>query len=285
MRQQAEIPFEHPFDETEFSKLETLRAIMTALRDRENGCPWDVEQTFASIAPYTIEEAYEVADAIERGDDDDLLDELGDLLLQVAFHAQMAQEQGLFDFERVAAGIADKLVRRHPHVFAGVTFNSDEERHQAWEQIKQQERAGKPAKAADNSALAGVTVGLPGLMRAEKLQRRAADVGFDWPQADPVFDKIAEELTEVREAVAAGDLAHIAEEIGDLQFPVVNLARHLKVEPEPAMQAANRKFERRFRAVEKILSDRGVAVEDASLELMDEIWDQVKAVEKASPAD
>jgi nucleoside triphosphate diphosphatase len=262
-----------------------LLQIMAQLRDPNGGCEWDLRQDFASIAPYTIEEAYEVADAIERGDDDDLLDELGDLLLQVAFHAQMAQEQGLFDFERVAAGIADKLVRRHPHVFAGVTFNSDEERHQAWEQIKQQERAGKPAKAADNSALAGVTVGLPGLMRAEKLQRRAADVGFDWPQADPVFDKIAEELTEVREAVAAGDLAHIAEEIGDLQFAVVNLARHLKVEPEPAMQAANRKFERRFRAVEKTLSDRGVAVEDASLELMDEIWDQVKAVEKASPAD
>lgn len=262
-----------------------LLQIMAQLRDPNGGCEWDLRQDFASIAPYTIEEAYEVADAIERGDDDDLLDELGDLLLQVAFHAQMAQEQGLFDFERVAAGIADKLVRRHPHVFAGVTFNSDEERHQAWEQIKQQERAGKPAKAADNSTLAGVTVGLPGLMRAEKLQRRAADVGFDWPQADPVFDKIAEELAEVREAVAAGDLAHIAEEIGDLQFAVVNLARHLKVEPEPAMQAANRKFERRFRAVEKTLSDRGVAVEDASLELMDEIWDQVKAAEKASAAD
>ena len=257
-----------------------LLKIMAQLRDPNDGCEWDLRQDFASIAPCTIEEAYEVADAIERGDDDDLLDELGDLLLQVAFHAQMAQEQGLFDFEKVAAAIADKLVRRHPHVFAGVTFENDEQRRKSWEQIKQQERADKPAKAADSSALAGVTVGLPGLMRAEKLQRRAADVGFDWPQADPVFDKITEELAEVREAVAAGDSAHISEEIGDLQFAVVNLARHLKVEPEPAMQAANRKFERRFRAVEKTLVDRGLAVEEASLELMDEIWDQVKAAEK-----
>ena len=258
-----------------------LLQIMAQLRSPDGGCEWDLRQDFASIAPYTIEEAYEVADAIERGDNDDLLDELGDLLLQVAFHAQMAEEQGLFDFEKVAAGIADKLVRRHPHVLAGVTFDNDEQRRLAWEQIKQQERAEKPQKAADTSALAGVTVGLPGLMRAEKLQRRAADVGFDWPQADPVFDKITEELAEVREAMVAGDPAHIAEEIGDLQFAVVNLARHLKVEPEPAMQAANRKFERRFRAVEQALQAQGVAVADASLQLMDELWDRVKAAEKA----
>jgi len=258
-----------------------LLQIMAQLRDPDGGCEWDLRQDFASIAPYTIEEAYEVADAIERGDDDDLLDELGDLLLQVAFHAQMAQEQGLFDFEKVAAGIADKLVRRHPHVFAGVTFSDDEQRRQAWEQIKQQERAEKPQKAADSSALAGVTVGLPGLMRAEKLQRRAADVGFDWPEAEPVFHKIDEELAEVRQAIAAGDADEIYEEIGDLQFAVVNLARHLGVEPEPAMQAANRKFERRFRAVEKALQAQGVAVEEASLELMDDIWDKVKAAEKS----
>ena len=257
-----------------------LLQIMSQLRDPDDGCEWDLRQDFASVAPYTIEEAYEVADAIDRQDHDDLHDELGDLLLQVVFHAQMAEEQKLFDFESVARGISDKLVRRHPHVFAGVKFETDEERRRAWEQIKQQERAEKPHKVPDSSALAGVTMGLPGLMRAEKLQRRAADVGFDWPDAEPVFDKITEELAEVREAMAAGDQAHIAEEVGDLQFAVVNLARHLKVEPEPAMQSANRKFERRFRVVETTLQSMGITAEEATLEQMDAIWDQVKAAEK-----
>ncbi len=260
-----------------------LLKIMAQLRDPDGGCEWDLRQDFASVAPYTIEEAYEVADAIEREDHDDLLDELGDLLLQVVFHAQMAKELGLFDFDQVAKTISDKLVRRHPHVFAGVSFNTEEERRRAWEQIKQQERAEKPHKQENLSALAGVTNSLPGLMRAEKLQRRAADVGFDWPNAEPVFDKIAEELNEVREAIAAGDVAHIAEEVGDLQFAVVNLARHLEVEPEPAMQAANRKFERRFRSVETILAQQGLSCETATLEQMDAIWDQVKVAEKAQP--
>ncbi|MBL4621829.1 MAG: nucleoside triphosphate pyrophosphohydrolase [Immundisolibacteraceae bacterium] len=259
-----------------------LLEIMAQLRDPKDGCEWDLRQDFSTVAPYTIEEAYEVADAIERQDYDDLQDELGDLLLQVAFHAQMANELGLFDFEQVARSISDKLVRRHPHVFAGVVFETDEERRLAWEQIKAQERALKPNKAIDTSALAGVTAALPGLMRADKLQRRAADVGFDWPDPLPVFDKINEELMEVREAMEAGDQAHIAEEIGDLQFAVVNLARHLKVEPEPAMQSANLKFERRFRAVETELNRLGIATEQADLELMDQIWDQVKLAEKAN---
>lgn len=263
-------------------QISRLLEIMAQLRNPVGGCDWDLKQDFATVAPYTIEEAYEVADAIDREDYDDLLDELGDLLLQVAFHAQMAQEQGLFDFEQVAKGISDKLVRRHPHVFAGVTFNTDDDRRRAWEQIKQQERAEKPHKAQDSSALAGVTAALPGLMKAEKLQRRAADVGFDWPNAEPVFAKIAEELAEVRDAMASGDQGHIAEEVGDLQFAVVNLARHLQVEPEPAMQMANRKFERRFRAVEVALKALGIDPEQASLEQMDAIWDQVKAAEKAS---
>ena len=259
-----------------------LLEIMAQLRNPIGGCDWDLKQDFATVAPYTIEEAYEVADAIDREDYADLLDELGDLLLQVAFHAQMAHELGLFDFEQVAKGISDKLVRRHPHVFAGVTFNTDDDRRRAWERIKHEERAEKPHKTEDSSALAGVTAALPGLMKAEKLQRRAADVGFDWPNAEPVFAKIAEELAEVREAMASGDQTHIAEEVGDLQFAVVNLARHLQVEPESAMQMANRKFDRRFRAVEITLKSMGVTPEQASLEQMDAIWDQVKAAEKAS---
>ena len=260
-----------------------LIEIMAQLRNPDGGCEWDLRQDFSTVAPYTIEEAYEVADAIERQDYGDLQDELGDLLLQVAFHAQMADEAGLFDFEQVAKSISDKLVRRHPHVFAGVVFKTDEERRLAWEQIKAQERALKPGKAEDKSALAGVTAALPGLLRAEKLQRRAADVGFDWPDALPVFDKINEELAEVREAMVEGDQAHIVEEVGDLQFAVVNLARHLKVEPEPAMQSANLKFERRFRAVEVELARRGITAELADLELMDQIWDQVKLAEKMAP--
>lgn len=258
-----------------------LLEIMAQLRDPNGGCEWDLRQDFSTVAPYTIEEAYEVADAIERQDYGDLQDELGDLLLQVAFHAQMADELGLFDFEQVARSISEKLVRRHPHVFAGVKFDTDEQRRLAWEQIKTEERALKPGKAKDHSALAGVTAALPGLMRADKLQSRAADVGFDWPDPLPVFDKIDEELAEVREAIAVGDQAHIAEEIGDLQFAVVNLARHLNVEPEPAMQAANLKFERRFRAVETELVRRGLTPQQADLELMDQIWDQVKLAEKA----
>ncbi|MEL0081974.1 MAG: nucleoside triphosphate pyrophosphohydrolase [Gammaproteobacteria bacterium] len=258
-----------------------LLKIMAQLRNPDGGCEWDLRQDFASVAPYPIEEAYEVADAIDRQDYEDLRDELGDLLLQVVFHAQMAQEQGLFDFERVAQGISEKLERRHPHVFAGVSFENDEQRRRAWESIKQQERQARPEKQRDTSALAGVTRSLPALMRAEKLQRRAADVGFDWPDAAPVFAKISEELQEVREAMERGDQAQIAEEIGDLQFAVVNLARHLNVEPEPATEAANRKFERRFRAVEAALQERGQSSESTSLQEMDALWDRVKAAEKA----
>jgi ATP diphosphatase len=262
--------------------LQDLLAIMARLRDPERGCPWDVQQDFASIAPYTLEEAYEVADAIDRGDFDDLREELGDLLLQVVFHAQMASEQGLFDFADVAHAIADKMRRRHPHVFADERYADVQEQTRAWEAIKAAERAGR-GEAHDASALAGISRGLPEWQRALKLQKRAATVGFDWPDVGPVFDKLHEELDEVRAEFAAGaDPARLTDEIGDVLFVCVNLARHAKVDVSAALRGANAKFERRFRRMERLAAERGEGLAGKSLAEQDALWDQAKAEERAA---
>ncbi len=255
------------------SSLEKLLEIMAKLRDAETGCPWDQQQDFSSIAPYTIEEAYEVADAIARRDIDGLRDELGDLLFQVAFHARMAEEQGAFGFEDVAAGICDKMVRRHPHVFGSAEERAKGPEQGAWHRIKAAERS---ENAANSSALDGVALALPALRRAEKLGERAAAVGFDWPDAVGPRDKIDEELGELAAARAAGDAENTAEELGDLLFAVVNLARHLKVDPEQALVAANRKFEQRFRAMERQITACGQAIQDLDIETLESQWEAVK---------
>ncbi|MGG7565645.1 nucleoside triphosphate pyrophosphohydrolase [Rhodovulum sp. DZ06] len=261
-----------------------LLEIMRRLR-APDGCPWDLEQDFATIAPYTIEEAYEVADAIEKGDMGELRDELGDLLLQVVYHAQMAQEGGWFGFEDVAKGVADKMLRRHPHVFGhGPDGRTAETQVVKWEEIKAQERAAKGLPETPESALDGVALGLPALLRAVKLQNRAARVGFDWPVTAEVIEKIREEAAELEEARDELGPEEIEEEFGDLLFVMANLARHLKVEPEGALRAANAKFERRFRAIEDRLRAEGRSTDDASLEEMDAIWDAVKAEEKEAKA-
>ncbi len=255
-----------------------LLEIMRRLRDPESGCPWDIEQDFSTIAPYTIEEAYEVADAIERQSWDELRSELGDLLFQSVFHAQMAEEKGLFSFNDIADGMSDKMVARHPHVFGNESREkSPEQQTRDWEQIKAQERAAK----AENRTLDGVALGLPALMRAVKLQKRAARVGFDWPSTDQVIAKIIEEAEELVEARAHIGQDAIEEEFGDLLFVVANLARHLKIDPEAALRSANAKFTRRFAAVEDALSERGKRPEDSSLEEMDALWDAVKLQEKS----
>ncbi|WP_395614938.1 nucleoside triphosphate pyrophosphohydrolase [Sphingorhabdus sp.] len=251
------------------SDITPLTDIMARLRDRDTGCPWDIEQNFASIAPYTIEEAYEVADAIERNDLDALKDELGDLLLQVAFHSQMASELGVFDMQDVVNGICDKMVRRHPHVFAGITANSHEVPDN-WETIKAAERSGDE----DNSALAGVALALPALLRAQKIQKRAARTGFDWPDQSGAREKIIEELEEVKEATL---IAHVTEEIGDLLFAVVNFARFHKVDAEFALKQASAKFERRFRDMEMSAGD---AFAGLSLDEKEALWQQAKSKEK-----
>ncbi|MDF9392599.1 MULTISPECIES: nucleoside triphosphate pyrophosphohydrolase [Methylococcus] len=252
-----------------------LLEIMARLRDPDTGCPWDRQQDFASLVPYTLEEAYEVADAIERGDFTDLRNELGDLLLQVAFHSRMAEEQGLFDFEAVAAAIADKLERRHPHVFAGVDFASDTERLRYWETSKleeQSEQTGQPP----GSILEGVATALPALMEAQKLQKRAARHGFDWDSPAEVLGKVREELDELEQAVASGDTAHVREEMGDLLFVLVNLARHLDVDAETALREGNRKFRRRFRFIEACVERAGKQLADCTLAELDAFWDEAK---------
>lgn len=257
--------------------LPRLRAIMRALRDPETGCPWDIEQTFATIAPYTIEEAYEVADAIERAAWDELKGELGDLLFQSVFHAQMAEEAGLFSLDDVADTMSDKMVTRHPHVFGAESRNkSAEQQSRDWEAIKAAERADK----AEKGTLDGVALGLPALLRAHKLQKRAARVGFDWPSAREVLDKILEESQELVEAQAEADQEHILEEYGDLMFVMANLGRHLGVEPEAALRAANAKFERRFGRVEALLAARGKRPEDSTLAEMDALWTTAKEEER-----
>jgi len=244
------------------------------------GCPWDREQTFATIAPFTIEEAYEVDDAIRREHWTDLREELGDLLLQVVFHAQMAREAGSFDFEAVATGIADKMVRRHPHVFGDVKVADADAQTVAWEEHKESERRAKAsAEGRSASVLDGVAAGLPALMRAVKLQRRAARVGFDWPHAAEVFLKINEELSEIKEEMKNGSAQRVSDEIGDLLFAVVNLARHLQADPEAALRHANAKFERRFRQVEAELAHAGRSPDDAGLDELEALWQRVKAAE------
>ena len=255
------------------TSIEKLLEIMAKLRDPESGCPWDQQQDFSTIAPYTVEEAYEVADAIARQDFAALKDELGDLLFQVAFHARMAEEQGSFDFEAVAAGICDKMIRRHPHVFGSVEERRKGPEKSAWHKIKAAERAGKDV---DSSALDGVAQALPALKRAEKLGKRAAAVGFDWPDPAGPRDKIDEELAELALAREAGDRAHTAEELGDLLFAVVNLARHLSIDPEDALVAANRKFEHRFRAMERELTASGTDLSDLDIDTLEAHWQRNK---------
>ena len=255
--------------------LTRLLEIMRRLRDPETGCPWDIEQDFASIAPYTIEEAHEVADAIERQAWGELEGELGDLLLQTVYHSQMGEEAGLFTFDSVATAIADKMVARHPHVFGGDSRDKSAAQQTAdWEAQKARERG--PAGALD-----GVALGLPALTRAVKLQKRAARVGFDWPDADGVIGKIAEEAGELAEARDRLTEAEIAEEFGDLLFVLANLARHLNVDPEAALRAANAKFTRRFEAIEAALAMQGKRPENSDLAEMDALWDAAKAAERA----
>ena len=253
-----------------------LLQIMAQLRHPEEGCPWDREQDFHSLIPYTIEEAYEVADAIERNDLEDLRYELGDLLLQVVFHSRLAEEQGLFDFEQVAEGICEKLVRRHPHVFADDRFKNDQQRRQAWEDAKAKERQSKSRSEQPDSALSGIAINLPALVQCEKIQNRAASHGFDWPEVLPVFAKVHEELEEVREAWQEADQAHIQEEIGDLLLVAVNLARHLKVNPEIALKESNKKFSRRFQYIEEKVRDSGREMRDCKLAELDALWDEAK---------
>ena len=275
------------------SRIDELLRIMARLRDPQGGCPWDVQQDFASIAPYTIEEAYEVADAIDRGDLAELKDELGDLLLQVVFHAQMAKESGHFDFDDVAASICDKMIRRHPHVFpdpiteALASVEDADAQTAAWEAQKKRERE---ARDDDRSALAGIARGLPEWQRATKLQKRAAMLGFDWPGPDPVIAKLHEEIEEVRVEFAAlaaeGDSGavrdRLEDEIGDVLFVCVNLARHAKVDFGAALRRANHKFERRFRRMEQLAAGEGVDLATQPLQAQDAYWDRAKAEEKSA---
>jgi len=263
-----------------------LLEIMAALRTPGSGCPWDLEQDFATIAPYTIEEAYEVADAIARGDLDDLRDELGDLLLQVVFHARMAEEQNAFDFGDVVEAISRKMIRRHPHVFAdqdGRLTPSDVKG--AWERIKAEEKAERAARrpAVENShksLLSDVKAGQPALARAMALQRKASTVGFDWNDPHAVLRKIREEADEIEAALERGDASELESETGDLLFAVVNMARHVGVDPEMALRGTNAKFERRFGYIERALASRGRSLSSASLEEMDSLWDEAKAEER-----
>src|SRR6185437_2732815 len=268
------MPFEPP--SPDLPPLQRLLEIMARLRDPDGGCPWDIEQTFATIALYTVEEAYEVADAIERGDLKDLRDELGDLLLQVVFHARMAEEDGAFDFDDVARAINDKMVRRHPHVFADESYGSLAEQKQGWEQLKAAERQ---EKGRTGSLLDDVPVGLPALTRAVKLSRRAAGVGFVWPSAKEVLEKLDEEVAELKVEVAAGDIEKARQEMGDVLFVVANLARTLDVDPEDALRATNAKFVRRFRYIEQKLAEDGKSPESSDLPEMDALWNEAKAAE------
>jgi nucleoside triphosphate diphosphatase len=263
--------------------IERLKQVMARLRDKTAGCPWDVEQDFASIAPYTIEEAYEVADAIERDDMQGLREELGDLLFQVVFHARMAEEQGLFDFNAVADDLATKMIRRHPHVFGSAEIRDAGQQTEAWEAHKARERQEKSGD--DASALANVPVGLPSLTRAQKIQKRASRVGFDWGEAAPALDKVAEEVAELKAELAApstdkAQQEKTDEELGDLLFAVVNVARLAGTDAETALRRATQKFERRFRKVEDLLAAKGKRPEQSTLQEMDALWDEAKAIER-----
>lgn len=296
---------------TETTSINRLLEIMQRLRDPDSGCAWDIKQNFRSISPFTVEEAYEVADAIERDDLEDLCDELGDLLFQVVFHAQMASEMGAFTFEDVTQAIIDKMLRRHPHVFGDVVYESEEALKAGWEAIKAEERRMKAVRRAARqaavnsgdsvaagsrsasasasasalasasapapaSALDGIADNLPSLMRADKLQRRAARSGFDWPDIEPVWGKLDEEIAEVREALAAGQPEAVEDELGDLLFTVVNLARHCGVDSEQALQRANGKFASRFKRVEQLAAESTKPMKDQTLEQLDALWDKAK---------
>ena len=256
------------------SPINQLLGIMAALRDPEHGCPWDVRQDFASIVPYTIEEAYEVADAIERGDMDDLCDELGDLLLQVVFHAQMAKERGLFDFNDVARAICAKMIRRHPHVFGNASERGKSPEKGFWEDIKDAERNEKPAR--NSSLLDDVPKGLPALIRGQKLQKKAARAGFDWPDYHGVIAKLREELDELETAISSGDKKETSAEMGDVLFSAVNLARHLDIDSETAMRDANYKFSSRFKAMEELAKAENKSFPAADAEQKNRWWEAVK---------
>ena len=261
------------------SSMDRLLRIMARLRDRDGGCPWDLQQSFATIAPHTLEEAYEVVEAIEAGDKPALKDELGDLLFQVVFYAQMATEEGSFDFEQVAEAICEKMERRHPHVFGTAEMTDSENHIKLWEEQKAAERAEKAA----TGVLDGVSVALPALPRAVKLQKRAARVGFDWPDVGQVFDKLTEEIGELRaELNDTPDQDRIAEEMGDILFVCANLARKLGVDPETALRGCNQKFERRFRHIETGLAGQGRRPDQASLDEMEALWVEAKKLEKAN---
>lgn len=262
---------------TDQPPIDRLLYVMARLRDPDGGCPWDLEQDFASIAPYTIEEAYEVADAITNGDMDELKDELGDLLLQVVYHAQMAREGGHFDFGDVAQGVTDKMIHRHPHVFGDEDADSAGDVNEIWEQRKEAERQRAPEK--HKGTLDGITKGIPALLRAEKLQKRAARVGFEWPDITGVLDKIEEEISELRKEVAAGkdhDTHRLEDELGDVLFALVNLARTLDINPESALRHTNSKFESRFKYIEQALGDNGKSPSDSTLEEMTALWLEAK---------
>jgi len=272
-------------DDVDVEDIAALLEVMRRLRDPNGGCPWDLKQNFATIAPYTIEEAYEVASAIEEasqsGDFSHLKDELGDLLLQVVFHAQMAREKGYFAFPDVVRSIVSKMIRRHPHVFADIDAKTADDVLRNWDAIKRAERVG----SGDAGLLDDVPRALPALSRAVKLQKRAAQVGFDWPSAVTVTDKIAEEARELAEAAASKDQAKVEEEFGDMLFAVANLSRHLKLDPEAALRAANAKFTRRFRAIEAALKAQGRGPEEASLEEMEALWQEAKEAERRPNGD
>lgn len=263
--------------------IDNLLDVMTALRTPVTGCPWDLEQDFGSIAPYTIEEAYEVAEAIAHNDMDALEDELGDLLLQVVYHARMAEEAGDFTFADVVDRITRKMIHRHPHVFGDVEVKDAEAQTRAWEEIKAAERAAKSDEGTPPSALDGVALGLPALVRAVKLQKRAARVGFDWAEVEPIMDKMHEEMSELAEELDAPtrNMGRVKEEFGDLMFVVANLARRLDIDPEGALRNANAKFERRFKAIEERLRARGIETRDCALDELDGEWDAVKREERA----
>lgn len=261
------------------ANIDRILEIMSRLRDPEGGCPWDLEQSFETIVLHTIEEAYEVADCIERGSLAELPGELGDLLFQVVFYAQLGREQKLFNFEEILHALETKLTSRHPHVFANDSVSSADEQARRWEETKAAERAAS-SDLQPHSELNGVPRGLPALTRARKLQQRASRVGFDWPNITGVRDKVVEELEEVDAAIAEGSNEHIAEEMGDLLFACVNWARHLGVEPESALRAASRKFSHRFRFVENALRDADIDIGSASLETMDELWNEAKRLER-----
>jgi ATP diphosphatase len=271
-------------------QLNDLLYLMQRLRDPQTGCPWDLKQNYASIVPHTLEEAYEVADAIERNDFEHLPGELGDLLFQVVYYSQLAAEEGRFGFAEVVDSITDKLLRRHPHVFpdgdlravADAQSLAEAAVKQRWEELKAEERAQKADSAQPLSLLDDVPTALPALSRASKLQKRAAQVGFDWPAALPVLDKVREELDEVLEAMAAEDAPAIADEVGDLLFAVVNLTRHLKLDAESTLRQASSKFERRFRMIEQLLRERGQPIENCTLEQLDALWAEVKQQEKSA---